>query len=219
MNNNKKTNIIVIVISIIALVILMAFYPSLPDIIPVHWNMEGQVDGTGSKSTLFFLWGVLVVSNIIIGFAEKIDPKKESYQKFTKVFNIFRVIFALFMTGVLITNILLAIYPNMFNINNFMFPAMGVLFILMGNYMPKVKHNYTFGIKTPWTLADETVWNKTHRMAGPLWIVGGLLIVAIGLINNLGKILLPVLIMDFAVMTFVPMIYSFVLFKKQKRSE
>lgn len=91
-------------------------------------------------------------------------------------------------------------------------PALvGLLLIVVGNYLPKSKQNYTVGIKIPWTLNNETNWNKTHRLAGYVWIIGGLLMFA----NSFLKILwLPVFIIIISAMIFFPLVYSYILYKK-----
>ena len=88
---------------------------------------------------------------------------------------------------------------------------MGALFVIIGNYMPKCKQSYTIGIKIPWTLNDEENWNKTHRMAGFLWVIGGVVIMAtafLGTFQLLFVVLIPMVI--------IPFVYSYLLYKKNK---
>ncbi len=216
MNSRKRTNIIVMILMIISLVGLLLVYPSLPDIIPTHWGTDGQVDGTGPKSTLFLLWAIIVGANFLMLFAEKIDPKGENYAKFSKVFEIFRIVFTFFMMIILAINVYFTFNPGAIDMNTVMFPLMGLMFMILGNYMPKVKYNYTFGIKVPWTLASENVWNKTHRMAGPVWVAGGLLIAVCGFLpDDISAIVMTVILVVIAV---VPMVYSYVEFNKEKKN-
>ncbi|MBQ8604433.1 MAG: SdpI family protein [Oscillospiraceae bacterium] len=217
MNKRKKTNIIIFILLLAALAVLLVAYPSMPEIIPTHWGTDGQVDGTGHKSTLFMLWGIIAGCNLLMPFAEKIDPKGENYEKFSKVFEIFRIFFTLFMLVVLGVNIYAVYRPAAIDMNAIMFPLMGLLFIVLGNYMPKIKHNYTFGIKCPWTLASENVWNKTHRMAGPVWVVGGLITAGCGFIEGIAAAIAMTVVI--AVIVIIPMVYSYVEFNKEKNSE
>lgn len=216
MNSRRRTNLIIIVMMIISLLGLMLVYPSLPDIIPTHWGPDGVVDGTGPKSMLFFLWAVIGFGNLLMLFAEKIDPRGENYAKFSKVFEIFRLVFTAVMTLMLAVNVYFVFNPRAFNMNKFMLPILGVMFMVLGNYMPKVKHNYTFGIKTPWTLASENVWNKTHRMSGPVWVVGGLLTAACGFMEGTAAAIAMTVVL--AVMVIIPMAYSYLAFQKEKES-
>jgi len=90
---------------------------------------------------------------------------------------------------------------------------MGVLFIIVGNYLPKCKQNYTIGIKIPWTLDSEENWNQTHRMAGRLWVIGGILMIFAVFLPN--KFMVAAMVVVLLVMVTVPMIYSYRLYKNR----
>ena len=218
MNSKKKTNIIIAVILLVSIAITAVMYPSIPDIIPTHWGVNGQIDGTGPKYMLFVFWGIAAGVNLLMLFAEKIDPKGENYARFPKVFNVFRVFFTAMLCGMELLSIGFAFNPQFANMNTIMFILMGGMFVLLGNYMPKVKHNYTFGIKTPWTLDSETVWNKTHRMAGPLWVASGLVIMAMAFVKT-SSLAAYVMLAVVIVAVIVPMVYSYFEFKKEKENK
>ena len=95
-----------------------------------------------------------------------------------------------------------------------MYITMGLMFILLGNYMPKVKHNYTFGIKTPWTFASEIVWNKTHRMAGPMWVAGGVIMMC-GIFMP-AKVAFVTMFALIILLVIIPMVYSYLEYKKEE---
>lgn len=217
MNNRKKTNMIIAVITVAVLAAVMIAYPKMPDIIPVHWGKEGTVDGWGSKKTIFAMWAIIAGINILMLFAEKYDPKGENYKKFGKVFNVFRLCLTLFFAVLVIVMIITAFNPDAVDMNNLMFPMLGVLLIGMGNYMPKIKFNYTFGIKVPWTLASETVWNKTHRMAGPVWVIGGIVTMLSFLLPS--TVTYVVMAAVIGVIIIVPTVYSYIEFNKEKNNE
>lgn len=214
MNNNKTTNKIIGGILLVSLAVTLFYYPRVPDIIPTHWGISGRIDATGPKYMLFVFWGLALFVNVIMLFAEKIEPKKGSYAKFPKVFNILRVFITALLCGLELLTIAFAFNPDFADMNSIMYITMGFMFVLLGNYMPKVKHNYTFGIKVPWTLASENVWNKTHRMAGPLWIAGGIVM--------MGGVFMPpeaAFVIMFAVillLVIAPMVYSYIEFRKEK---
>lgn len=214
MNNNKTTNKIIGGILLVSLAVTLFYYPRVPDIIPTHWGISGRIDATGPKYMLFVFWGMALFVNVIMLFAEKIEPKKGSYAKFPKVFNILRVFITALLCGLELLTIAFAFNPDFADMNSIMYITMGFMFVLLGNYMPKVKHNYTFGIKVPWTLASENVWNKTHRMAGPLWIAGGIAI--------MGGVFMPpeiAFVIMFAIillLVIAPMVYSYIEFRKEK---
>ena len=218
MNSKKKTNIIIGAILLVSIVITLVMYPSVPDIIPTHWGPDGQIDSTGPKYMLFVFWGIALGINLLMLFAEKIDPKGENYQRFSKVFNIFRIFITALLCGLELLSIAFAFDPQFADMNKIMYAVMGIMFVMLGNYMPKVKHNYTFGIKTPWTFDSENVWNKTHRMAGPLWVAGGLAMMAMMFIKS--SVAVTVLMFGIVlIMVIVPMVYSYFEYKKEKESE
>ena len=218
MNSKKTTNIIIAVILLVSIAITAVVYPSIPDIIPTHWGVNGQIDGTGPKYMLFVFWGIAAGVNFLMLFAEKIDPKGENYARFPKVFNVFRIFLTAMLCGMELLSIGFAFNPQFADMNTIIFILMGGMFVLLGNYMPKVKHNYTFGIKTPWTLDSETVWNKTHRMAGPLWVAGGLVMMVMAFIKN-SKVVVPVIVAVTFVEVLIPMVYSYLEFQKEKKNK
>ena len=218
MNSKKKTNIIIAAILLASIAVTLVLYPSIPDIIPTHWGANGQIDGTGPKYMLFVFWGIALGVNVLMLIVEKIDPKGENYAKFPKVFNVFRLFFTALMCGMELLSIGFAFDPQFADMNTIMFLVMGAMFVLMGNYMPKVKHNYTFGIKTMWTIASENVWNKTHRMAGPLWMAGGLVMIAMAFIKNSSAVV-NVMIGVILVEVLVPTIYSYIAFQQEKKNK
>ncbi|MBQ3008328.1 MAG: SdpI family protein [Oscillospiraceae bacterium] len=217
MSGKKNTNIIIGSILLVSMAITLFYYPSVPDIIPTHWGINGQVDGTGPKWMLFVFLGIAAFVNILMLFAEKIEPKKGSYAKFPKVFNILRIFITALLCGLELLSIAFAFDPDFADMNTIMYISMGFMFVLLGNYMPKVKHNYTFGIKTPWTFASENVWNKTHRMAGPLWVAGGIFIAGGAFLPDMAGFLIMFSII--LLLVIIPMVYSYNEFKKEDTNE
>ncbi len=211
--NRKKTNNIITIIALVLLAVVILAYPCMPDIIPVHWGPDGAVDGWGSKKWVFAMWAIIPAVDFTTRFAEKIDPKGENYKKFEKVFLYFRIGIALFMSVLVAVTVIAAFDPDLLDMNKIMFPVMGLMFVGLGNYMPKVKHNYTFGIKTPHTLASENVWNKTHRMAGPLWVGAGIGIMLCGFLK--GDMAVWFMVAVLLAMTVIPVVYAYMEYKKE----
>lgn len=216
--SKKTTNIIIGIILLVSAAITLALYPSIPDIIPTHWGPDGQIDGTGPKYMLFVFWGIAVFVNVLMLFAKKIDPKGENYDRFPKVFNIFRIFVTALLCGLELLTICFAFNPQFANMSTISYVFIGVMFALLGNYMPKVKHNYTFGIKVPWTLDSENVWNKTHRMAGPLWVASGIAMIALAFVKNstVSLVLMTVIIV---IVLIIPIVYSYFEFQKEKNNK
>ena len=107
-----------------------------------------------------------------------IDPRRRSYEKFGRAYDAFRLALALFVLILQGVTLYAAFYPDGLDVSRIITACVGALLCVAGNYMPKFRHNYFCGIRTPWTLASETCWRRTHRFAGPLWFWGGLALAA-----------------------------------------
>ncbi len=160
-------------------------WPRLPERIPIHWNFRGEVDGYGSK------WvGLLVLPIIALVFygllrlIHLIDPGKQNYAAFTTAFTAIRMAFTFFMAAVYVA-CLLSTFGQKVNITTFICLCTAGLFLVIGNFMSKIRPNWFVGVRTPWTLSSKTSWNKTHRLAGWLFILMGLSIAAAGIIQTL----------------------------------
>lgn len=215
--NKKSANIITVILLVITFIGIMVSYKNLPQIIPTHWGIDGEIDNTGSKSTLWLLYGIMIAINILFIVIANIDPKKQNYRIFKKSYDIFRVVFNLFFMAVIALIIMASTGNTTFNITRSIMFLTGILFAIIGNYLPKFKPNYTTGIKTPWTLDNENVWRKTHRFAGPLWVVGGITIAILSLLVSI-KVLVILLLIIVGIITLIPVIYSYIVFKKEQQS-
>lgn len=188
-----------------------AVYDQLPEQMPRHRNLQGQVDDYWSK-----LGGVLGIPLICLAmivlfrFLPKIDPKKANYEKFGTVREIMQFVLISFMAYAYWISLLVTLHPE-YPINPLMLGWLGILFIILGNYMGKIKHNFFVGVKTPRTIADETVWNKTHRLSWWLWVLGGLVLFAQAFIL---KYIAVTFIITMIIVVLVPMGYSYWLFKR-----
>src|SRR5690625_418266 len=163
------------VIFLITLIIGIIIFPRLPESIPVHFNSVGEVDRYGSRWYIFL---TPCINFIIILLAEglrKLDLKSDVYQKFESQYYNIMFFVALLMWSIQLLTIAY-VFGYEINIARVMPFIMGVMFIFLGNIMPKFKHNYFVGIKTSWTLASEKVWYLTHRFTGVIWVVGGIII-------------------------------------------
>jgi uncharacterized membrane protein len=214
---NRKIDIIIGALIAITLIWLLVVYQGLPDTIPTHWNLSGEADSFGSKNTLFIMFAVMIGINLLLPFLAKIDPRSDNYKRFSHAYNIFRIAFTLFFMALMFIAVQEAKgdISSIFTVGNLVPSLIGILFIVIGNYMPKFKHNYTMGIKTPWTLANEEVWNKTHRMAGPIWTIGGIIMVFNQFVfpTEISRIVLGVVIISLIA---IPTFYSYFEFNKMK---
>ena len=173
---NRRTIAALWVISIIPAVILMSVYGKLPDIVPTNFGFDGTVNAYGPKSTMWMLAGIGPMMALLLQFIPRIDPKWQNYEKFQKHYDIFAIFMELFMLCMHCLVLVEIFRPGTVSVGRAVTALIAILFILLGNMMGKIKHNYFFGIKTPWTLADPDVWNRTHRVGGWIWFGMGVLL-------------------------------------------
>jgi len=211
---NKKKLILTSIILLLPIVIGLILWNKLPDKLPSHWNAEGVVDGWSSKAFgVFGLPGFLLVVHWVCMLATSADPKNKNIEG--KVLNIVLWICPIIsvLGAVLIYGTALGME---FKVDKIILALVGVVFIVIGNYLPKCKQSYTMGIKLPWTLNDEDNWNRTHRMSGKLWVIIGFVIILCMLLP--ASIMVIVMLSALFVAVIVPTIYSYRLYKKKGKS-
>ena len=197
-------------ITLFPIVVGLILWDKLPDQVPLHWNAQGEVDGYGTKFQAVFLMPlVLVAAHWICFLGTTLDPKKQniSDKTFTLVLWIIPVISLLCNSMVFATAL-----GHKVSVEIIMPLFMGALFVVIGNYFPKCKQSYTMGIKLPWTLNDEENWNKTHRMAGFLWVIGGVIIMATAFLGVFWRFFVVLILM-----VIIPTVYSYLLYKKRMK--
>lgn len=193
---------------------LATIYNSLPQEVPIHFNWKGEADDWADKTMLILLpAGLGLFIYFLMLIVPSIDPKRKIQEMGSKYFN-FRLILTIFFS-ILSIYLIYVTKEGSIEKPNIMVALMGLLFIMMGNYFQTVRPNYFIGIRTPWTLENELVWKKTHRLAGKLWVAGGVIIVLLGLLL---KSITPMLISFFSVvfiLVLVPIVYSYLEFQKK----
>ena len=202
-----KILIITSVVILLPIVAGIALWNQLPDALPIHWNAAGEADGWGSKTLVIFgAPALFLVLQWFAIFITQADPKRENQSKKVRALSFWIIpVLSLALPFVIYATAL-----GMELLMGMVVPVLlGVFFVIIGNYLPKCKQSYTVGIKLPWTLHSEENWNKTHRMAGWLWVAGGILMVVCGFLNLLWISLIPPLFM-----AILPVIYSYLLHRK-----
>lgn len=162
----------ILIVTFISAVMQICFLPTLPDTIPIHWNAAGEADSYGSKWFVLLFAALPFITVGLMRFIPKIDPKRENYEKHMDVYVISTVLVAMLLT-IVGWAVVLSAENASFPMEQIIPGLMGVIFVIIGNYMPRIRHNYSFGIRTSWTLASETVWKKTHRVGGICFMVFG----------------------------------------------
>ena len=202
-------------ISLASLLVTLLFLPHLPAQVPAHWNMTGEIDGYGPPLSILYLPLIALGLNLLLSLLPLIDPKRQNYPKFAGVYHMLRLILSIYFAG--FTGILLysATHPGALQVNALILAGIGLLLTFLGNYLPKIKPNYFVGVRTPWTISSETVWRKTHRLSGFLWVGGGLLMAAAGFLLH-GTALVVACAVLFVIMVGIPFVFSFLAFRSEK---
>ena len=207
---NRKTLIIASIVTILPVLIGIICWNRLPDVMATHFGMNNKVNGFSSKPFAVFGIPAILLAVLWIGaFVTSHDPKRQNISP--KIFS-----FGLWVAPVISLVVAATMYPvNLgyeLEITFFSELLLGLMFIIIGNYLPKARQNYTIGIKIPWTLANEENWNRTHRLAGYLWMICGILMIIICLTRFVpGNWMVGIIL----IMVLVPCIYSFWLHVKK----
>lgn len=206
----KKKQLLSTIFVIILPALIGAFFcKALPDQVPTHFGIDGQADGYSSKLFTLIAFPILFVLFQIIALAslEKESVKVAAPAKMRKLYAWIVPALSFIVQGSIYANALGWVKSSPTLVTAFL----GIIFIILGNYLPKTHRNHTIGIRIPWTLSDDKNWYKTHRMAGKLWVLGGLLILLESFVQVAMAYVIGVAI---AIMIIAPMIYSFILSRK-----
>jgi len=206
----KKLILSIIVISFI--LAGYAYYNIDSDNVASHWNASGSVDGHMSKFFGLFLLPLTLLGLFLLYWViPKIDPLKKNIAKFRKYYDglIFLICLLLFyMFGLLIVYNL----GYTFNMTNLVLPGLGLFFFVMGHFMKKIKRNWFMGIRTPWTISSDEVWEKTHVLGGKIFKIIGVMIL-LGLFIP-GEVFFPIFLTSVLGMVVFLFVYSYWLYRK-----
>ncbi len=203
------------VIILLPLAFIAGFWNRFPEQIAIHFNHNGEPDKYGSKSWSLFLFPAINAAlYIVFRILPYIDPAKQNYNLFLSRFRIIQITLHALLTFIFIVIALHSLGVAM-NIEKVVLYAVMILLLILGNYMGNIRQNYFIGIRTPWTLSDQTIWTKTHRLSGKLWVFATLvmMVVAAFLRHPYNVFIAYVLII-----ALVPTVYSYILFRKKEHS-
>jgi len=204
---NLKTLIITSIVILLPILAGLILWNQLPDPMPSHWNASGEIDGWSSKHfAVFGLPCILLAAQWLCMLGTAADPKKSNHPE--KILHLVLWIIPV-LSVVMHTVVYLIALGYGVRMEVVMPVLIGVVFTIIGNYLPKCKQNYTIGIKIPWTLNNEENWNRTHRFAGWLWTACGLVIMLTGIFGGFWIFFAIVLLMVLA-----PVIYSYMLHRR-----
>ena len=172
MKQNRNYQILAWILAFLPAVAVAALYSRLPDQLPMQWDFGGQVRYE-PKWHIWIIAGLAPLFCAMFSVLPKIDPRRRNYAKFGEAYQGFQCMMMVFLTvmvGIVLTE---GLRPGTVEVRRVVIFLMAALFLFIGNQMPKFRQNYFCGVKTPWTLSSETVWNRTHRLAGRLMFAAG----------------------------------------------
>ena len=208
MKKDKRTLILTTLLCLLPMLVGIAVYDRLPERMATHWGLHGEVNGWSSRAFAVFGLPLIVAAlNIVTYFGLNADPKRANMSPALRLIAQWICPVVSVLTGGLTIAWGLGFELR---IERIVPIFVGLVFVIIGNYMPKTKQSYTMGIRLPWTLHSEENWNRTHRLAGFLWVLGGLYFIVMSFVGwTPAGFLIPVLLM-----VLIPTVYSYVLYKK-----
>jgi uncharacterized membrane protein len=217
--NLSRRDVIALVTATAPVIYLAVIWQKIPAIVNTHYNIDFEADAQGSKNQILIVSGVLAVISLgvyfLLKFIHRLDPKrkdKDNSGRFEKI-GLVATVFMAILNFIIIESAA----SNTLLMKKALVPLMGIMFAFLGNYMHNLKPNYFAGLRLPWTLSSETNWKMTHQLVGKLWFWGGLTIALVSILIPY-KAGMYVFISVMAVITIIPCVYSYNLYKKEKQS-
>lgn len=211
MKASIQKEIPLILVVLIPFIYIWVIWDQLPDKVPLHWNINGEVDRYGDKIELLMIPILLpLLVYLLFWIIPKIDPKRK-IKNMGRKYDLLKTFMTVFMSALAMVIIYAAKNESFYNPNYILLPI-GCLFVVLGNFFKTIRANYFIGIKTPWTLENETVWKETHKLAGKFWFVGGIIIILSSLLLEKKENFTLFLIVT-VVITVIPVVYSYFKFR------
>jgi uncharacterized membrane protein len=193
----------------------LAVWRDLPERIPTHWNFRGEVNGWGSRTFgAFFTPALALALWLGLPLLRRLDPRRKNYERFDATFFTLVNCIVLFM-GAMHMLMMGAALGWPVDMGRAVFALIGVVFIVLGNFLPRVRSNWWMGVRTPWTLENERVWRETHRLAG--WTFVGAGVIAIFAVLLPASLRGPVAFGALMLGGLAPAVWSYVLWRRYQR--
>lgn len=209
--SNKTTTWISFIIIAILVAVGLVLLPQLPDQVPSHWNDQGQVDGYSSKLTgVLLMPGILLATLLLLLVVPSIDPRRANIAKFRPQYNVFILCFVLFLAYLYVLTLLAGLGIK-FDMNRMLVPALGLLFIFVGSMVRHAKRNYMIGIRTPWTLHSNVVWDQTHKVGGIAFMIAGAFTMVTVFVPQFA---FPVMMVSVLLVTVGTIVYSYLVYRQ-----
>lgn len=214
--SNRQAWVLLALNALIFIGMFFSFNHKLPDEMISHYNVSGEADDTMAKWTFWLLYGALgIVTPSLITILRRFDPRSRNYELFNSYFHLTRYAISIFLHGIFLVIILDNLDVDV-KLANIVCGGIGLLFLVIGNGMGLLRSNFFIGIRTPWTLSDDDVWRRTHRVSAWLWVISGLLML-IGAFFLEGVGLFVIIAIAIFLAGIFPMIYSFLLYSRKRK--
>lgn len=211
-------NLLLLTIAAIPLIYFLYHYHDLPDSMAIRFDTEGNPNNYQNKGTFLLYMSFFGGIPILLSVFAWIDPKSDNIGKFIVFFDTIRF----FVTSLMSIAFLLVLMVNLgksliFPMSTMILIGIGLLYLVIGNYLGRTRYNYAVGVRTRWTLASEKVWRKTHRASGSIWMVAGILIIISSFLK--GPIVVNLVLFSAFLSMFGPAVYSYLFFRKEKNRD
>ena len=191
----------------------VALWGELPDRIPSHWNLSGEVDSWSSKwPGAFMAPGIALAVWLLLPFLRRLDPRRGNYERFEPTFHLMVNVIVGYL-AVIHAMVLAASLGWVVDVSRVMLILIGLTFVAIGNVLPRVRSNWWMGIRTPWTLESERVWRETHRIAGRTFVAGGAVAVLASLLLP-PSVRAPIAFTALMVGGLLPVLWSYILWRR-----
>ena len=215
-NKINAMTIAIWTLAVLPIPLLGALYSHLPAQVPTHWNLDGSVTYSGRAS----LWVIALLPlgcTALFRLLPRIDPKGRNYSRFMGSYETFQLVFLLFMLAVQGFTLVETFRPGTLDVSVWVTALVSLLFVFLGNMMPKFRQNFFCGFKTPWTLSSETVWVKTHRLGGRAFVAAGLVGLGSCFVSN-QTVRFVLLLGGITVAAVLPLVMSYCWYRQEQQS-
>jgi uncharacterized membrane protein len=210
MNIRRLVRISVAIIAVMTVIGAVAWVQLPTDAqVPVHWGPNGQIDGWADKTTGLFLLPIIATGLTAVFVAiPRIEPRRTNLERSAKSFGAIWIATLLLLAALQGLVAAVALGADI-DVTKLILAGTGVVFLVIGNYLPKVRPNYLVGIRTPWTLTSDLSWTRTHRLGGRLFVLAGLGLIALGILGAGPEVLLVALVGGLIALLIVIFVYSY----------
>jgi uncharacterized membrane protein len=212
----KNTLIISVILILVASLAGILLWNQMPEQMASHWNENDQVNGYMSRFLGVFLMPMVTIGLLLLFLViPTIDPLKANIEQFRETFNTFIAGIIAFMVYIHALTLIWNLGYTNFRMSSAMLPALGLLFIFMGLLISKARRNFFIGIRTPWTLSSDSVWNKTHQLGGKLYIAAGVLALAGAFFPDYAILFIMVPVIGASL---ISVVYSYFLYQSEQKA-